>query len=85
MSVSVPTRECESESVASMWITRVRVRDPLSRRLSSSTRTVARLVCPYPCPLSARAYLWPFPYDALGSELRRTPTCIIYPLRGVVR
>lgn len=61
---SVCVRSCESESVASMWITRVRVRDPLS------LRRPAPLAC---LSLSAVPYLWPFPYDALGSELRRAP------------
>lgn len=77
---SVSARECESESVASMWITRVRVRDPLSRRLSSSVCAAARLVCPYPSPLFARAIRRPlFVAVSLRRPRQRTPTYIHTP------
>lgn len=71
---SARVRSCESESVASMWITRVRVRDPLSLVASLASPASLRRPAPLAClSLSAVPYLWPFPYDALGSELRRAP------------
>lgn len=77
------------ECAASMWITRVRVRDPLSLSFSlflflSSRRIFSSLSA---LLLSLRAvrvvpYLWSFPYDALGSELGCTycSTCVHLPI-----
>lgn len=59
----------------------LRARDQFSLSLSRSLFLLfADSLCrpaPLAClSLSAVPYLWPFPYDALGSELRRA---LIYP------